>query len=243
MRDTLLVKLVRHGSVASHHGDIPVTAEGLEEAEEAGRRLSADLAPGTVVTFFHAQTRRTRETAAAMRWGMAAALAASDTPAIELRPPAENWALRNPDLYVAGQRVEMVSSAEAMAAQLPGLLPSAAELAALPFLRGFWGTPDRIGYWVAHPDPPGEDADAVARRLLHFAASLRDLPAGRPRLYVCVTHSPLLRAFLRRYVLDEDRGEPAWVESIDLEFAMDDTVRLSYRELRRTLNLSNRSTP
>jgi broad specificity phosphatase PhoE len=76
-----------------------------------------------------------------------------------------------------------------------------ARLLKIPFLRGFWEAPDRIDYWVNHSDPPGEDAEAVARRVLTFATSLLDLPRVQPRRYICVTHSPVMRAFLRRYLL------------------------------------------
>ena len=88
----------------------------------------------------------------------------------------EQPAIRNPDLYVAGQRVEMVSSVEALSEQLSAPPVDLDVLSGHPFFSGFWNTPDRIGYWVEHPDPPGEDAVAVARRQLTFASS----SAGRP---------------------------------------------------------------
>jgi broad specificity phosphatase PhoE len=160
---------------------------------------------------------------------MARAVGEVADPKIALLAPAEHAALRNPDIYVAGTRVELVSTAEALAEQLPssGLAPE--QLSQLPFFQGFWSDPDRIGYWVNHPNPPGEDADTVARRLLAFTVSLLDLPREQPRRYICVTHSPTMRAFLRRYLLGKDPGEPDYLETMDLSFAPDDTLSLRFR--------------
>ena len=257
----LRVHVIRHGRVDAHRGDAPVTQDGLLQAEAAGLRLAHELQAGEIVHFLHAPTRRTRETAEAIRRGMEAALGPSaPTPLslkghggvhisplpdegegqgvrgsqVHLLPATESWALRNPDLYVAGARVEMVSTAEAMAEQIPGSGLGPDELARLPFLHGFWTHPDRIGYWVGHPDPPGEDATTVARRLLSFAASLLDLPWEQPRRCICVTHSGPMRALLRRYVLHDDPGEPEWVESVDLIFAGDQEVTIRYRERQVT---------
>jgi broad specificity phosphatase PhoE len=247
----LRVHVVRHGRVDAHRGDVPVTQDGLRQAEAAGLRLAHELQAGEIVHFLHAPTRRTRETAEAIRRGMKAALGSSP-PAplprrgegqgvrgrpVHLLPAAESWALRNPDLYVAGARVEMVSTAEAMAEQIPGSGLGPDELARLPFLHGFWTNPDRIGYWVGYPDPPGEDATTVARRLLSFAASLLDLPREQPRRCICVTHSGPMRALLRRYLLHDDPGEPEWVESVDLIFAGDQDVTIRYRDRQVTMTL------
>ena len=70
--------------------------------------------------------------------------------------PKVAFALRNPDLYLAGVRVNMVSSAEALAEQVEGL--SAEDVPALQFFPTFFDSPDRIGWWLAHHSPPGEDA-------------------------------------------------------------------------------------
>ena len=235
MSAPLKVHLVRHGEVASHRGDISVTAAGLAQAEKAGRRVGGELEPGEAVFFLYAPTRRARETAEALHGGVAASLEAGRHKATELLPPAEEWALRNPDLYVAGFRVEMVSTPEALAEQVAASGLGVRELSGHPFFRKFWAAPDRIGYWVGHPDPPGEDADAVARRLLTFAVSLLDLPRERPGRYVCVTHSPVVRAFLRRYLSGEDPGEPDYLESVDLVVPAAGPPGVSFRGRRRTL--------
>ena len=63
-------------------------------------------------------------------------------------PPTSRvaFALRNPDLYVAGERVNMVSSAAALAEQVPGMTED--EAAVVPFFAKFFSHPDRIGWWL-----------------------------------------------------------------------------------------------
>jgi broad specificity phosphatase PhoE len=135
---------------------------------------------------------------------------------------------------VVGEQFSRELVSGEVAEQLPPSCLSLEQIAQLPFLPGFWGTPDRIGYWVNPPNPPGEDADAVARRLLTFAVSLLDLPRVRPRRYICVTHSPPMRAFLRRYLLGYDPGEPAYAESVDMDFDGDGLLTIRYRgDLRK----------
>jgi len=233
----LRVHWVRHGKVSSHQGDVPVTNEGLEQAEAVGRQLAEEVSPDEDIFFLYAPTRRTRETAVAIRNGMEVGLGNVDVQRGQqwhLFAPTEHRALRSPDLYVGGNRVEMVSSAQAMAEQTASYGIDAERLLKIPFLRGFWEVHDRIGYWVSHPDPPGEDADAAARRVLTFATSLLDLPYERPRRYICVTHSPIMRAFLRRYLMGQDPGEPGYGESIDMLFAENGSLTLRYREVRVT---------
>src|SRR5579875_3966160 len=112
----LRIHWLRHGRVASHRGDMPLTDEGWREAEAAGVRLSRLLVPDEIVSILYAPTRRTRETALALQRAITASTVGS--PHFSLLEPEVHMALRNPDLYVAGQRVEMVSSAEALAEQL-----------------------------------------------------------------------------------------------------------------------------
>ncbi len=233
----LRVHWVRHAKVISHRGDMPVTGEGRRQVEDVGRQLSRKYTPGEVISVLHAPTRRTRETAIILYSSMMEVFDYIEQPVVYLLPPVEHWAIRNPDIYVAGVRIELVSTAEALAEQLPSSGPGPEELAQLPFLRGFWGDPDRIGYWVNHPNPPGEDADTVARRLLTFAVSLLDLPRVQPRRYICVTHSPAMRAFVRRYLLGHDPGEPGYLESVDLEFEDDGSCTIQYRGEQKKLLL------
>ncbi len=225
----LQVHWMRHAKVASHQGNLPLTSEGRRQVEDAGRHFSRKLVPGEVVSLLHAPTRRTRESALILYSSMVEALDYVEQPEVYLLPPMEHWAIRNPDIYIAGTRIELVSTAEAVVEQLPPSSLNPQQVAQLPFLRGFWADPDRIGYWVSHPNPPGEDADTVARRLLTFALSLLDLPRDQPLRYICVTHSPPIRAFLRRYLLGYDPGEPEYLEAVNVDFDTYSSFTISYR--------------
>ena len=57
---------------------------------------------------------------------------------------------------------------------------------------------ERVGYWLEHPNPPGEDAHAVARRIVSFVRSLGDGVGRAGATIVAITHSPVLQ------------GRPAW---------------------------------
>lgn len=223
----------RHGRVASHSGDMPLTEEGWREVADAGRRLSQLLVPGEIVSILYAPTRRTRETAIGLHRSIAATV--TSTAQFSLLEPQMHMALRNPDLYVAGNRVEMVSNAEALAEQLPTSDVSIEQLSQLPFWQAFWSHQDRIGYWVNLHNPPGEDAKAVARRMLTFTMSLLDLPCQQPRRYICITHSPGMRAFLYHYLLGRDPGEPDYTETIDLDLSSTSPLVMSYREIHREM--------
>jgi broad specificity phosphatase PhoE len=233
----LQVHWVRHGKIASHQGDVSLTDDGLKQAEAVGRRLGGVVNSDEDIFFLYAPTRRTRETAVAICRGMQAELGATDVQRGQqwhLFAPAEHLALRNPDLYVGGNRVEMVSSAQAMAEQTEADGIDAERLRKIPFLREFWEAHDRIGYWVNHANPPGEDAYAVARRVFTFATSLLNLPQVQSRRYICVTHSPVMRAFMHHYLLGQDPGEPGYGESIDMFFAESGSLTLRFREMSVT---------
>jgi broad specificity phosphatase PhoE len=229
---TVRVHWVRHGEIASHRGNVPLTESGLAQARERGGLLAGDLSPGEIVHFMHAPTLRTRQTIEEIQSSMAETL--SPGGGVDLLDVREQIAIRNPDLYVAGQRVEMVSSAEALAEQLSAPPVDPATVSEHPFFSGFWAAPDRIGYWVEHPDPPGEDPAAVARRQMTFAVSLREAREDRPVRYVLSTHSPVLRAILLAY-LGEDPGEPGYLEPIDLILPEDGPWTLRFRNLQRTV--------
>src|SRR5437870_3051879 len=115
----LRLQWVRHGKIESHRGDVPITAEGIRQAETFGRRLHEELVPGEIVSFLYAPTRRARETATVIYDSVAATLDDAIDQHYRLQPPIKHWAIRNPDIYVAGTRIDLVSSAEALAEQLP----------------------------------------------------------------------------------------------------------------------------
>jgi broad specificity phosphatase PhoE len=207
--------LLRHGEVLSHRGDHPLSEAGRAQAEEAGRRL-AGAGLGSV-RLLSGSTRRARETAELVRDGLAGA-----DPAASVRGPEVAFALRNPDIYLAGARVDMVSSPEAFADQVPGLGPDA--VLAVPFFAGWFGVPDRIEWWLRHPSPPGDDAAAAAARIAAFAASLGDEGAAAPDTVVGVTHSPLLRAVSLTFT-GVDPGEPSYLTGFGVEVLPDGSVR------------------
>jgi broad specificity phosphatase PhoE len=219
----------RHAEIPSHRGDLSATSSGLMHAETVGGALAQSCPAGTHVEFLHAPTVRTVQTAEALRRGVQRGLlpAASD---VVLGRPRVEPAIRNPDLYVAGHRVEMVSAIEAVAAQLPEHALTREELDRNPFFSRFLTSPDRVGLWVAEDDPPGERADDVAWRFFTWARSLCDTSRPHARRYVCVTHSGPMRALLRRYVLGHDPGEPEYVEPVELRFAPDGSATWRFRD-------------
>ena len=153
----------------------------------------------------------------------------SERASIAVDGPCVASALRNPDLYLAGHRVDLVSSAAAFAEQVPGL--SESDVTAVGFFLGFLNAEDRIGYWLHHPDPPGEDAAAVAARIRAFAESLGDARVRRAELVVGITHSPVLRALALRY-LSSDPGEPGHLDGYLLRPAPDRSPALQVSPVR-----------
>lgn len=229
--------LLRHGEVASHRGDVPITPHGFEHARETGRRLGSELTGPEPMRLLSADTLRARQTIDAIHQG-AVESAGED----RVLAPRLAFALRNPDLYLAGQRVDMVSTATALAEQVEGLDEDGC--AEVPFFAGFLSAPERVGFWVTHASPPGEDAAAVAGRVTAFAASLRDFGERAPQLTVAATLSPVLRACGLAYFGD-DPGEPGYVTG--LEGFVDTSRRVTMRPVdplasRRARNTLSRVT-
>ncbi|MDZ5697452.1 histidine phosphatase family protein [Chelativorans sp. M5D2P16] len=197
--------LLRHAKVTSHRGDQPLAPDAFEPVDAAARAISAVTEPGATLSFHSTRTKRAQQTANALRDCIAPGA-----------PDARSaWGLRNPDLYLFGDRVEMVSTPEAFAAQVTQVDAAPEDVLAQSFYRSFLNTSDRVGYWLNHADPPGESALDVARRVAQFAKSLRPM-GGDWHHAVCVSHSPVLRAVLTRWFGLDDPGEPEWVEAIEL---------------------------
>lgn len=213
--------LVRHSEIASHRGDVPLTDNGVEIARQVGQQLGKENAAFRVLT---GATVRTRQTAEAVAEG-------ARSEGAEVEGPRVAFALRNPDIYVAGVRVDMVSSAGALAEQVPGMTEDQA--AANPFFSGFFDHPDRIGWWLGLSDVPGDDATAVARRIDAFASSLADAGSPTGGLTVGVTHSPVLRACALAH-LGDDPGEPPWVGGLEYDVPPDRSLRVSAFAIDRT---------
>jgi len=198
---------LRHAKVPSHEGDMPLTEDSGKDVEDAVVRLR-ELANGaSTYRFLATRTHRSRQTAEALREAL-------DPTAPEVLPA---WGLRNPDIHLAGSRVEMGSKAEFFASQCEFLDLTPDEVMEHPFYRGFLTAKDRIEFWLHHDTPPGEDAAAVAHRVLEFAESFRAAAIEGDLFVVCVTHSPVMRAILEQGLGIPDPGEPGWVEEIVLE--------------------------
>ena len=206
--------LLRHSEVPGHRGDVPVTEAGLQLATDVGRRLGA-RATGAI-RVVSGETRRTLETAAAVARGAREAGA-------EVIEDGVAFALRNPDLYLAGVRVNMVSSEAAFAEQIPGF--TEADVAKVTFFDEWLTVPDRVGWWVRHTDPPGDDAAAVATRIRAWAASFVDREDAA-EFTVAITHSPVLRA-VAVDATGSDPGEPQWLAGLEAGIDADRSVRFA----------------
>jgi hypothetical protein len=153
-----------------------------------------------VIRLLVGETRRARDTADHLARGLV-------DRGVSVIGPDVAFALRNPDLYVSGTRVNMVSSADALAAQVEGL--EADEVFSLDFFPEFFASPDRIGWWLGHESPPGEGMGGVAARMRAFVASLDDPTSLQHEVVIAVTHSPIVRV-VGLDLLGHDIGEPGW---------------------------------
>lgn len=229
------VHLIRHGEIASHQGDVPLTELGKKVALDEGRKLGEKLVDHEKLYFLYASTNRTRQTAEKFREGILETIEKNNRTTITIFEPKKEYAIRNPDIYLAGLRVELVSSAEALAEQVPSTGLTAEHLKYVPFWPEFWNSSDRIGYWLELENPPGENANEVARRIMNFVLSFYSLPNKENLRFICATHSPVLRAFLNKYLLDEDPGEPEYCESINLQVLNESTCHIQFRSIEKTI--------
>jgi broad specificity phosphatase PhoE len=204
--------ILRHAKVDTHRGDVPLASDAAVDIERAAQLIVPQIQSKETVSFLTTATKRTKDTAGRLRDLLAERLGST----VRLDEPREEWALRNPDLFLAGRRVEMVSTPEAMASQLPEGHVSPGQVDALPFFHGFFNAEDRIGFWLREADPPGEDVRAVARRVVQYCRSLPDAGTDGDRRIICVSHSPVMRAVITHYILETDPGEPEWVEAINV---------------------------
>lgn len=206
-KDSTTLLLLRHAHVDGHRGDVPITDAGHAQARAAGAWLAEQgYGLGAVL---YGGTRRTKETAEEILVGCGV------TPD-EVGGVEDSFALRNPDLYLGGTRVTMVSAADVFAEQTAHL--NADDVNASAFFQQWLTHPERVGFWVGHPSPPGDDAATVARRVTVFARSLADAPQWRGKTVVAVTHSPVLRA-VGLEMSGADPGEPAYLSGYSLTVA------------------------
>ena len=207
--------LLRHGEVVSHRGDLPLTREGRGQAEQAGRRLAQHR--GARVWIVVGPTLRAQQTGLILLHGLTGADSSR-----EVTGPAATAALRNPDLYLAGHRVDMVSTATVFADQMPCV--TEAQVTGIAFYQDFLTSADRIGCWLHHANPPGDNAATVASRIRQFAASLRHVDGAD--LVVGITQSPVLRA-VGSYYAGTDPGEPSYLHGYRVRVGSDGALALS----------------
>ncbi len=189
--------LLRHGRIEAHRGDIPLIDVGVTQAEDAGRWFGK--VGWTFEALLCSPTLRTRQTATSFTDGY------RETSDAELPDTTIGMALRNPDLYLGGHLVNMTGTSAALADQVPTVTDQ--DVGAVPFYRDFLDDVDRIGFWLGHNTPPGDDARTVGRRIEAFARSLADVPHWAGRTILGITHSPVLRAVAQTF-LGGDPGEP-----------------------------------
>lgn len=206
------VFLLRHGQVPHHKADVPLTDLGVAQADAAGRWFGRE--GFDVAGLLSGETNRTRQTAEVFATGVRAEGG-------EVPDPVVSFALRNPDHYLGGHRINMGQGAEFLASQSPSIEP--ADVGDIPFYAELMAAPDRVGYWLEHPDPPGDAAADVGKRIDQFARSLAHVPAWRGRTVVAVTHSPVLRAVRFRHEGVYTR-EPPFLHGYSLTLGLDDRL-------------------
>ncbi len=187
--------------------------EGRRAAFDAGSRLAHHIIGGNpapkwdlshTASILFSPSARTRETAVELARGLGAGLLAQNTPRIE--SPRPEPAIRNFQFIIDAQLFPPTDG-------MHPSLPASAEHQL--YFRSFWAAEeDRIAYWLNHPSEHAELPAAVAGRLRAFFISLLD--ARSEGLYVLITHSGPMRAFLRE-VRGADPGEPDFCEAFRVE--------------------------
>lgn len=215
---------LRHGKVPSHEGDMQLTEDSASDITAAVPKLLALGGTDATYRFVATRTHRSQQTAEALRQAI-------DPTAPEVLPA---WGLRNPDIYLAGSRVEMGSKAEFFASQCEHAEMTPEKVMQHRFYRGFLTVHDRIEYWLTHATPPGETAEAVAHRVMAFAESFRAVQVENDLVVACVTHSPVMRAIIVKGLGISDPGEPEWVEEIVLKMSNNSTT-FRFRDQTGTL--------
>ncbi len=207
--------LLRHGQVANHKGDVPLTELGVAQSQAAGRWFAEQSME--IACLLTGETNRAKDTGSAFVDAYRSAGGVVDDPTV-------SFALRNPDLYLGGHRINMAEGAEALAAQSPPVAP--ADVEGNTFFREFMTAPDRVGFWLEHANPPGDTARGVGQRIDHVARSLADVPAWRGRLVVAMTHSPVLRA-VRFHHWGDFSKEPPFLHGYRVTLSADGQLRLA----------------
>lgn len=209
------VLLLRHGQVANHMSDTPLTSLGTEQSTLAGEWFASSGLIANAV--FSGETNRAKDTATSFIEGCRSK--GGTIPDNDV-----TMALRNPDLYLGGHRINMGQGSEWLAEQAASVVP--ADVEAQSWYTGLMEADDRVGYWLEHANPPGDTARAVGERIDVFARSCADVPGWRGGTVVAVTHSPVLRAVRFHHWGDFSR-EPPFLHGYSLELRENGSLSLS----------------
>lgn len=208
------VLLLRHGQVANHKGDVPLTSLGVEQSTTAGEWFASSGIAANAV--FSGETIRAKDTATYFIEGCRSKGGTIPDNHVTM-------ALRNPDLYLGGHRINMGEGAETLAAQSPSVEPTDVENQA--WYAGLMTADDRVGYWLEHANPPGDTARSVGLRIDTFVRSCADVPGWRGGTVVAMTHSPVLRA-VRFHHWGEFSREPPFLHGYSLAMREDGHLTL-----------------
>lgn len=211
----VVLRLLRHGQVPHHRGDVPLTDLGVSQADAAGEWFAS--AGIGVAGLLSGETRRTVDTAGSFADAYRRAGGTIDDPVV-------SFGLRNPDLYLGGHRINMGEGAAFLASQAPNVREE--DVLESAFYSGLVESKERVGYWLEHANTPGETARDVGRRVDALARSLADVPAWAGRVVVAITHSPVLRA-VRYHHWGEFSREPPFLHGYDLTVGHDGGLQLT----------------
>ena len=181
--------MLRHGRVAHHRGDVPLTDMGAAQAEAAGEWFGNEGIE--IAGLLSGETLRTTDTAVKF------AAAYRRVCDLELPDPVVSFGLRNPDLYLGGHRINLGEGVEFLASQAFGVESWSVEGSA--FYGELMNAKDRVGHWLKHGNVPGENAHDVGRRVDVLVRSLVDVEAWWGKTVVGISHSPVMRAVRLRH--------------------------------------------
>lgn len=212
------VWLVRHGEVASYHGDHGLTERGTAQARAAAAELAGELGGAGAVGLRHATSARAAATAAELAAGLREAGVPIGEPVPD--PGFDNFRVQIDGRIEPHDRMRPALAELGDAADPPP--PWAAEVGRFVAIHD--GGADPIDWWLVQPTLAMESASVVVRRMWRALLGLRD--AGEARVVVS-THSASMRA-LAAHALGDDPGEPANLERVHVD--LDGTAaRLTYR--------------
>jgi broad specificity phosphatase PhoE len=203
---SVVVHIVRHGEIASYRPDAGLTEKGRRQSFEAGKQLVARIGEGEMVKFITSPFQRAQESNEAMIEGLNEAIREQGREDIKVYTSRRERRLRALDHKDDSQLRELSRRGE-----------------------------DTIGYWLRDliSEKEVESPSSVLDRVQEFVGKRQKisqrLPGGPTIHYICVTHSPVMRALLKD-AFGKDLGEPEMGESVELLFAPGKDPRVKFRD-------------